>query len=242
MTDTIRPEQWRGIVFDLDDTLYAEREYVLSGFRAVAEWAETTIGLPAAASEAELREMFERGIRGDTFNRWLLKHGQDATLVERAVRAYREHVPRIEPLAKVLELLEWMRGNYRLGLVSDGYLDVQKAKFAALKLEPYFNAVVFSDQWGREHWKPSVKPFETVAQLLGLQPSELVYVADNPSKDFIGARKAGFATIRLQREGGEYCRLAAQSNDYAPDLVITCLSQLRSLLAKVNVSSESKER
>jgi FMN phosphatase YigB (HAD superfamily) len=35
---------WQGIVFDLDDTLYPERGYVLSGFKAVASCAEARLG------------------------------------------------------------------------------------------------------------------------------------------------------------------------------------------------------
>jgi putative hydrolase of the HAD superfamily len=40
------------IVFDLDDTLYLERDYVHSGFRALAEWAKTSLGVPDFADRA----------------------------------------------------------------------------------------------------------------------------------------------------------------------------------------------
>ena len=66
---------WQAIVFDLDDTLYPERAYVLSGFRAVAAWAAGELGLPVTQGFAELRRLFDDGVRGDTFNRWLESHG-----------------------------------------------------------------------------------------------------------------------------------------------------------------------
>ena len=62
------------VLFDLDDTLYAERDYVFSGFEAVARWAEPRLGLPAKESSAELRRLFDCGVRGNTFNRWLESH------------------------------------------------------------------------------------------------------------------------------------------------------------------------
>jgi hypothetical protein len=40
------------IVFDLDDTLYLERNYVHSGFRALGEWAKTSLGVPDFADRA----------------------------------------------------------------------------------------------------------------------------------------------------------------------------------------------
>ena len=36
---------YEAIIFDLDDTLYPERAYVLSGFHAVAVWGKTHLGV-----------------------------------------------------------------------------------------------------------------------------------------------------------------------------------------------------
>ncbi len=56
----------RAVVFDLDDTLYPERAYVLSGFHAVAAWAEEQLKIPRRLGFAELRQLFEDGVRGNT--------------------------------------------------------------------------------------------------------------------------------------------------------------------------------
>jgi putative hydrolase of the HAD superfamily len=223
--------RWQAIVFDLDDTLYPECDYVLSGFRAVAAWAEETLGLPAEQGYRELKSMFDHGVRRDTFNQWLHAHNLDLNLVPSLITTYREHMPELQPSAGVPELLASLHGSYRLGLISDGYLDVQKRKLAALGLERFFDAVVFSDQWGRDYWKPHVKPFETVAQLLRLTPSQMMYVADNPVKDFFGARKLGTFTVRLQRPGGEYSALSPATSEYDADVTITSLHELHTLLA-----------
>ena len=149
---------WRAIVFDLDDTLYPERAYVLSGFRAVAAWAEEEehVGIPQHQSFDELRRLFDEGIRGDTFNRWLESHGlKPDDWVPQMVRVYRKHNPHIAPYPEVPGLLQRLRQCYRLGLVSDGYAEVQKRKLGALGLTSCFDVLVFSDEWGREAWKPN---------------------------------------------------------------------------------------
>ena len=224
---------WQAVIFDLDDTLYPEREYVLSGFRAVAQWAAEHAGIHAGEGYAGLHALFEQGVRGDTFNRWAAMHGHDpAVLVPAYVRVYREHQPALTPFDGIPELLVALRAHYRLGLLSDGYLDVQRRKLAGLQLAEYFDAIMFSDELGRAAWKPSPQPFEEVARRLGIAPSAAVYVADNPAKDFLGARRAGMASIWLHRPGGEYTSLAPATPDHMPDLTVTTLADLEKMVVE----------
>jgi len=223
----------QAIVFDLDDTLYPERAYVLSGFRAVATWAGEHLGIPQHQGFAELRRLFEDGVRGDTFNRWLESQGfQPDSWVPQMVQIYREHTPHTEPYPEVPELLQRLRPRYRLGLVTDGYAEVQKRKLAALALTPCFDVLVFSDEWGREAWKPSSRPFEIVLERLGVTGSEAVYVGDNPSKDFLGAREVGMWTVRVRRPDGLYNHLEPPSPEHAPDAEIETLSDLETSLMR----------
>jgi putative hydrolase of the HAD superfamily len=220
---------WRAVVFDLDDTLYPERSFVLSGFKAVARWAETYLAIPAQEGYATLVALFEAGVREKTFELWL---GERATpdQIQRLVQVYREHQPDIQPFPEIEPILKRLKGHYRLGLVSDGYLSVQMNKLAALKLEPYFDAVVFSDQWGRAAWKPSTKPFEAVIHNLRVAASESIYIGDNPLKDFYGARQLGLATICYQRPGGEYANAAPPSKAHAATWTIHSLDELNHIL------------
>lgn len=221
------------LIFDMDDTLYPEREYVLSGFRAVAAWAEDNLGIPATTGEGELRGLFEAGVRGDTFNRWVSAHGlagQEAALIPRLVAVYREHEPEITPFPGVRTTLAKCRRHYRLGLVSDGYLAVQRGKFRALGLRGYFDAVVFSDEWGRAAWKPSVKPFVTVLEKMGVAAGRAVYIADNPVKDFLGAKEAGMGTIWLRQPAGEYSEHEPVSSQHAAEMIVDNWKMLERVL------------
>ena len=223
----------RAIIFDLDDTLYPERAYVLSGFRAVSIWAEEHLGIPTHHGFAELCRLFDEGIRGDTFNHWLESHSIKLDdWVTQMVRVYREHNPHIVPYPEAPELLQRLRSRYRLGLISDGYAEVQRRKLAALGLTPCFDALVFSDEWGREAWKPNSRPFEVAVERLAIAGPEAVYVADNPNKDFLGARQVGMWTVRVRRPDGLYSHLEPPSPQHAPNVEIATLSDLEAWLMR----------
>lgn len=223
--------RWQAVVFDLDDTLFPERDYVLSGFRAVAAWAQAHLDIPAEVGFLELGNLFAQGVRGDTFDRWLALHSLEPDeLVPTLVHVYRGHRPILAPYAEVPGVLAALRRHYRLGLVSDGPLAVQQAKLHALGLGACFDAIVFCDQWGPEAWKPSTRPFRVALRRLQVSPSQAVYVGDNPIKDFIGARRAGLASVRIQRPTGEYGAQVPPTPEHAPDLTIGSLTELEQAL------------
>jgi len=227
---------WQAIVFDLDDTLYPERDYVLSGFRAVAEWCEPRLEIPREQGYSKLCKLYTEGIRGDTFNRWLHLYGLDEKLAPTLVQVYREHGPRISPFPEVPALLSGLHCRYRLGLLSDGFLGVQQRKFKALGLASFFDAVLFSDELGREHWKPKPKPFDEILLRLGVrEPDRAVYVADNPLKDFLGARQVGMYTIWFRWVGGEYTHLEPPTEAHRAERLIRSLVELPELLIRARI-------
>lgn len=233
----------RAVVFDLDDTLYPERAYVLSGFRAVSIWAERTMNVPAERSRTQLRRLFDRGIRAGTFDTWLDHHGfAVADLVPEMVRVYREHQPKIAPFPGGRLLLERLAGRHRLGIVSDGFASVQQRKLASLRVAEHFDAVVLTEELGPGLSKPSAVPFQVVLKRLGVSAEEAVYVADNPTKDFIGARLVGMATVRMRSRAGLYRDLEPRSPEHAAEIEIDDLRSLTMALYRVERSIGVLER
>jgi putative hydrolase of the HAD superfamily len=223
--------RFRAVIFDLDDTLYPEREYVLSGYQAVANWVGSRFGFNTVEVNQELATLLESGASGNTFDLWLESKGIEREgIVQEMVSAYREHQPTISLFDGTHALLTRLHSVYSLGLLSDGYLEVQERKFGALDLAKVFDAVVFSDSLGREYWKPSPRPYEAVIEKLGVRAHEAVYVADNPTKDFLGARRVGMASIRLRRQGGVYALLEPESPEHSPDLELRDLDGLEESL------------
>lgn len=224
----------KAVVFDLDDTLYPERAYVMSGFRAVAQWAERELGATAQHCFEELQALFEAGAREKTFDTWLQGHGIDPGVrVKAMVRSFRKHEPRISLFPGIRELLSDLRSRHSLGLLTDGRSAVQRRKVAALGIARFFDAVVFTDDFGRDHWKPSRQPFALILERLGAAGAEAVYVADNPIKDFMGARAEGMFTVRVRSPVGLYSDLDPPSLSHAPDAEIADPTDLAGLIGRM---------
>lgn len=188
----------RAIVFDLDDTLYPERAYVASGYAAVA--AEFGRQFPECKDLAgRLWQLFEMDPKAPVFDRLAagLCPQRASDLAARMLTVYRTHRPVIRPFEDAQECLGGCAAMGALALISDGRLEAQESKLAALGLEHWFACVVLTDRWGKAFWKPHTRAFEYVEQRLGCGGADCVYVADNPRKDFVAPNRLGWQTIHL---------------------------------------------
>jgi putative hydrolase of the HAD superfamily len=220
------------VAFDLDDTLYPEREFVRSGYRAVAEWAEAQLGLAAPIVQAELDAIFASGIRREVFNLWLEERGLDPKgRVESMVALYRGQSPRISVFADVpAALQEFATHRVRRGVITEGFRAVQEAKLRALGLGTAFEVVVISGEEDRARWKPSRAPFEEWVRLMKVPAQVCCYVGDNPAKDFRGAREVGMRTIRVRRPEGLHAQDEPPTSKDAPDEEVQDLGEAARVL------------
>lgn len=226
------------VVFDLDDTLYPEQEFVRGGLQAVATWAEEHLGISRGAALEELWRLFLSGVRGNTFDVWLRQRKiVTSGIVDELVRVYRQHSPTIRLFPGTAAVLARLRCNYRVGLLTDGYGAVQRRKVAALGIEPFFTHMVFSDELGgkRTYWKPSRVPYETILELLGVDGYASAYVGDNPLKDFLGARGVGMRTVRIRHPDGLYSHVEPPTTEHAPDIEIGTIEELEEVLCLLPV-------
>ena len=202
-----------GIVFDIDDTLYLERDYVRSGFEAVGEHLDASLRIAGFANAAW--SLFEEGVRGNTINRALSILGIDPTeqLIQELIGAYREHVPRIALLEDVRAAINTLASEgVPMGVITDGPAASQRAKASALGLHQSIQTIIFTDELGRGFSKPDPRSFVMIAAALG-RPDRLTYVADNPAKDFKAPHGLGWRTWRLRRPGGLHL-----AQDSGPDI------------------------
>ena len=225
------------VIFDLDDTLYPETEYVRSGYRAVGECVKEMFGRECVAAGAAERWLWSRFLGGaasgafDAFSSEFqlgLSEGQILELVKR----YRGHRPTIHPFGGAAEMLARLHGRVRLGLLSDGFLPAQKLKLDALKLARFLDAVVFTEELGRDCWKPSTAGFEEMQRRLGIDPVRYAYVADNPAKDFVGPNALGWRSIQFRRPGQIHADNAAAEGG-EPQLVVRSPGELWEALLNV---------
>lgn len=185
------------IVFDLDDTLYDEIDFVRSGFRAVAQRVHPT---RAAEIERFMNATFDAEGSGAVFDATIARFDL-AWSVGDMVAHYRAHQPDIAMPDTRAAVLACLRSRFTFGLVSDGPHVTQRNKFERLGLGGLIARPVFTSEIGAP--KPSKTPFGAV---MVHNPTErdFVYVADNPKKDFIGPRGLGWKTIRFRNPRGIY--------------------------------------
>ncbi len=180
------------LVFDLDDTLYKEIDYVRSGIAAVLAQLDR-LGFSAKSarvlSEQELRS-------GRAIDVLIAKLNVPPTMHESLIWVYRLHHPNIGLDDTAKEILHWAESFCAgLAIITDGRSFTQRQKLHALGLGhiPAF----ISAEVGVT--KPDQRAFLAVQKLW---PSKVyVYVADNPAKDFIAPRDLGWPSFGILDDG-----------------------------------------
>lgn len=192
----------RVVVFDIDDTLYLERDYAYSGFRAVDRWLAERFGREGFFEQS--RAAFENGLRGRIFDHVLAAWGISGipALVSELVTIYRTHDPAITLLPDAARCLNALKGTTRLAAISDGPLESQQAKAKRLGLYDCMDRVILTASLGPSFQKPHPRAFQEIETALDAKGKECVYLGDNPAKDFQAPRQLGWRTVRVRRYGG----------------------------------------
>ncbi|HHV61371.1 MAG TPA: HAD family hydrolase [Firmicutes bacterium] len=207
------------VIFDLDDTLYPEIDFVRSGFGAVSR-AFATASLPPAYLLAKMEEFYHVDRRHvfDLLAQELAGAREypcsdPLELSRRMIECYRAHPPEIQLYEDAAVTLESLRNlGIRIGLITDGYWEVQERKVEALGLAGIIELVICTDKLapGRVYWKPSTRAFEIALGYFGVKPERSCYVGDNPAKDFAGPAALGMKTVWVRRKDGVYYELTGK--------------------------------
>lgn len=222
----------KAIVFDLDDTLYPENEYVLSGFEVVSRILETKYKICDA--KEKLVKLYQQDIK-NVYNRLLSSENISYSDedIKMLVDIYRDNKPEsLKPYSGVEDMLEVLkRQGYLLGIITDGREKQQNAKLNALNIRRYFDEIIISDSLGGEEFrKPDERAFLLIAQRLGVNPSEMVYVGDNPNKDFAISAKLPIKTIQLKK--GIYSNESYRDN-ILPMVVIEDIRDIEQIVGTI---------
>lgn len=186
----------RALLFDLDDTLYLEEEFVRSGIDAVARHLAPRLGVGRDELVDRLWYDFRRLGRTGLFDRLVKAYPDSSLSVPELVAVYREHEPVLALSGEVCALLAGLRQRYKLAIVTDGLPATQKKKIAALQLEAMVDAIVYP--WELDAPKPAPLAFHEACRLLEVTPDQAVIVGDDPFHDVEAARAAGIACIRIR--------------------------------------------
>lgn len=186
------------VVFDLDDTLYSEMDFVRSAYRYISKTLASIIaGTGKKVGDDEIYNLMwseykSGGLSFETANN---VYGLNIP-VNRYLEWYRTHSADI----KLREDAEYfIKKLYKEGIpmciISDGRSLTQRNKIKALGLDKYIKAedIVISEEIGSE--KPSVRNYEYV--MTRYPGRKYMYIGDNPRKDFITPNSLGWITIGI---------------------------------------------
>lgn len=224
------------VIFDLDDTLYDERQFVRSGHKAVSSYIAEKYGIDREDFYRLLTSIFSKQGRTNVFDSALKRLSiYEKSIVLDMVKTYRKHHPNIALFRDARKILPEIRKNYRTGLITDGIPGVQKSKVYALKIQNLFDQITYATLFGG---KEDVKPFLITLKKLKVKPSESIYIDDNPNKGFTAAKKIGIQTVRILRGPNKNITLA--DKDQKPEFEIRNLQQLFKVIDTIENEGTSK--
>ncbi len=217
------------IVFDLDDTLYNEIDYVKSGFKEVTKYFAKKYKLESNKLFDTMMQNLNQFGRGKIFDRTLSHFNILNKLnVKKCISIYRKHLPNIKLPQESQHIIDYYKAlNIPMYLVTDGNKIVQYNKIKALNIEKYFNKVFITHRYGIKNAKPSTYCFKKISQKENISFEHMVYIGDNINKDFIGIKPLGIKTIRLKN--GMY-KNEVLSKAHNADIEIESLSQIKEIL------------
>lgn len=208
----------KGIIFDLDDTLYSEKEYVKSGFEKIGQF------LNDEEAAEQLWKFFQDG--RPAIDSYLNLVGRN-DLKDKCLEIYRNQKPKIQLYPGVVELINSLisRG-IKVGIITDGRVEGQKSKIEALGLDKIIEDIIITDELGGPQFrKPNDIAFRIMQCRWRLPYEQIAYVGDNIVKDFQAAKQLGMQGIYYQNQNGLYW----SGNNCFDNYAISDLSELEDL-------------
>lgn len=187
----------KGVIFDLDDTLYSEKQYVRSGYKKISDY----LGKEDAVEK--LWTYFEEGKQA--IDEYLAEIGEEDKKAE-CIRIYREQIPKVTLYDGVKERIKDLKDKgIKVGIITDGRPQGQRNKIKALGLDSLIDDIIITDELGGVQFrKPCDIAFRIMQTRWKLPCEQIVYVGDNPNKDFQACRQLGMRWKYFRNEDGMY--------------------------------------
>ncbi|EJL22891.1 HAD family hydrolase [Brevibacillus sp. BC25] len=198
--------------FDMDGTLYDEFNFMIQVYRPIAK----RIARSTKSTEQEIyNQLLQRWMeKGSSYNKIfdeiLTRHdvveSERETTINECLRIFRKHTPILTLSDRVSFFLDYVQNKYGLFLITDGGVQLQKAKFHSLGLSSWFEEenVGFTGLYGSEYSKPSPLITKKIKILEGITNSKQVVFFGDREVDRKFAEVLGFQFVQtycLQKEG-----------------------------------------
>ena len=209
----IRANRETVLVFDLDDTLYQEYDYVISAFREIANKIDHNNDTLVSDMMTNLR------LRKNVYFELKKKYGSKVMELEFFLELYRNHIPNISLDNETHIFLQKIKQfGIVTGLITEGRSKTQRNKLVSLGLKNYFDRIIITEELGTS--KTDELNFRSFH--FDFPGYKYYYLADNPQKDFITPNRIGWITIMKKDKGQNLHKqdLGQLPVDYHPSYTI----------------------
>jgi putative hydrolase of the HAD superfamily len=221
------------LIFDLDDTLYLERDFVMSGYQAVARHLADTGICDHQSAFSCMTGTFSSEGRQMVFTALTERFPNTSGMLADLIEVYRRHNPAICLFPGYPELLRGFAQRYRLGIITDGLPSVQERKVQALGLDGIMNKIIYTWAYGPDKEKPHPFSFSLMLESLRAEPGSALFIGDNPEKDCKGAHQAGMRCVQVKHPKANATRSGSVVQEQ-PEFVVETLHQLPQILQHMN--------
>lgn len=206
-------------VFDLDDTIFQEFDYLKSAYSHIS------LKLEPKLQENLYELMLAKYDARENVFQWLLEkyqHSVPDLSLQWLLNEYREHMPSITLSELTSSFFKQLKQRkVRAGLITDGRSVTQRNKLKALGIESLFTDIIISEEFGSE--KPDERNYLFFEKKY--PDMHFYFFGDNTSKDFIVPARLGWTTICMKNTGNHIHPQNFDCNP-KPDFIISGFQEI----------------
>lgn len=212
------------VIFDLDDTLYKEIQFLKSAFQHIA----FTVDKNNQSLRSQMFQCYKIG--GDAFE--LVNSLYPNVSILDMISLYRNHKPIIDLSPRARDLILMLSQFCTLGIITDGRSKTQRNKLDALEITQYFSLIIISEEIGTE--KPALDNYKIFQEKFN---GDFFYIGDNLNKDFVTPNSIGWTTICIKDSGSNIHKQNFNlSQEMIPKLTFDNFDQLYHYFQKIKLN------
>ncbi len=201
----------KGLIFDLDNTLYDEDLYFLEIFKVFSEKYNLDFEKIRSAFTHEFR-LKSKDIFTDilkSINFYDSKFQAELFYLYNTINI---HLPLYDDAKEILKFAR--KKKLKIAIITNGVLTAQKNKIRCLGIDKFVDSIVYAREYGKDFEKPHEKPYKKCLYDLGLDSQSVLFIGDDPLTDIFGASTCGMRTVFIRRG---YLKNEAHSANYEID-------------------------